>query len=151
MAEESSDGVSRARGAKPTDRLPRKLYERELFRLQAELVKVQEWVRVDGRRLVVLFEGRDAAGKGSTIKRVTQFLNPRVARIAALPAPTERERTQWYFQRYISHLPAAGEIVLLIVFGGELTVGDGALHGAEDGRLVGCGGIGRGMQPETEG
>ncbi len=112
MAEESSDGVSRARGAKPTDRLPRKLYERELFRLQAELVKVQEWVRVDGRRLVVLFEGRDAAGKGSTIKRVTQFLNPRVARIAALPAPTERERTQWYFQRYISHLPAAGEIVL---------------------------------------
>ena len=112
MAEESSDGVSRARGAKPTDRLPKKLYERELFRLQAELVKVQEWVRVDGRRLVVLFEGRDAAGKGSTIKRVTQYLNPRVARIAALPAPTERERTQWYFQRYISHLPAAGEIVL---------------------------------------
>jgi polyphosphate kinase 2 len=93
-------------------RLARKPYERELFRLQAELVRVQEWVRAEGQRLVVVFEGRDAAGKGSTIKRVTQYLNPRVARIAALPAPTERERTQWYFQRYIAHLPAAGEIVL---------------------------------------
>ena len=92
VAEDSSKSASRAKGA---NRLPKKLYERELFRLQAELVKVQEWVRADGRRLVVLFEGRDAAGKGSTIKRVTQFLNPRVARIAALPAPTERERTQW--------------------------------------------------------
>ena len=111
MAKDSSSDV-KAKGATATDRLPKRLYERELFRLQAELVKVQEWVRVDGRRLVVLFEGRDAAGKGSTIKRVTQFLNPRVARIAALPAPTERERTQWYFQRYISQLPAAGEIVL---------------------------------------
>jgi len=80
--------------------------------LQAELVKAQEWVRAEGHRLVVVFEGRDAAGKGSTIKRVTQYLNPRVARIVALPAPTERERTQWYFQRYISQLPAAGEIVL---------------------------------------
>ena len=112
MAKDASSGVSKAKGAKATDRLPKKLYERELFRLQAELVKVQEWVRADGRRLVVLFEGRDAAGKGGTMIRVTQFLNPRVARIAALPAPTERERTQWYFQRYISHLPAAGEIVL---------------------------------------
>jgi polyphosphate kinase 2 len=93
-------------------RMPRKIYEKELFRLQAELVKVQEWVRIEGARLVVVFEGRDAAGKGSTIKRVTQFLNPRVARIAALPAPTEREKTQWYFQRYVDHLPAAGEIVL---------------------------------------
>jgi polyphosphate kinase 2 len=93
-------------------RLPRKVYERELFRLQAELVKLQEWVRAEGARLVVVFEGRDAAGKGSTIKRVTEYLNPRVARIAALPAPTERERTQWYFQRYIAHLPAAGQIVL---------------------------------------
>ena len=80
--------------------------------MQAELVKAQEWVRAEGHRLVVVFEGRDAAGKGSTIKRVTQYLNPRVARIVALPAPTERERTQWYFQRYISQLPAAGEIVL---------------------------------------
>jgi polyphosphate kinase 2 len=95
-----------------TTRFPKGLYERELFRLQAELVKVQEWVRTEGKRLVVIFEGRDAAGKGSTIKRVTQYLNPRVARIVALPAPTDRERSQWYFQRYISHLPAAGEIVL---------------------------------------
>jgi polyphosphate kinase len=93
-------------------RLPRKIYEKELFRLQAELVKLQEWVRAAGVRLVVVFEGRDAAGKGSTIKRVTEYLNPRVARIAALPKPTERERTSWYFQRYIGHLPAAGEIVL---------------------------------------
>jgi polyphosphate kinase 2 len=93
-------------------RLPGKIYEQELIRLQAELVKLQEWVRAEGARLVVVFEGRDAAGKGGTIKRVTQYLNPRVARIAALPAPTEREQSQWYFQRYISHLPAAGEIVL---------------------------------------
>ena len=95
-----------------SSRLPKRQYERELFRLQEELVKVQEWVRADGVRLVVIFEGRDAAGKGSTIKRVAQYLNPRVARIVALPAPTERERTQWYFQRYVSELPAAGEIVL---------------------------------------
>jgi polyphosphate kinase len=94
------------------ERMPGKLYESELLRLQAELVKVQEWVRAEGARLVVVFEGRDAAGKGSTIKRVAQYLNPRVAKIAALPAPGERERTSWYFQRYISHLPAAGEIVL---------------------------------------
>jgi polyphosphate kinase len=94
------------------ERVPVKLYEAELLRLQAELVKLQEWVRVAGARLVVVFEGRDAAGKGSTIKRVSQYLNPRVARIAALPAPGERERTHWYFQRYIGHLPAAGEIVL---------------------------------------
>jgi polyphosphate kinase len=93
-------------------RLPRKVYEAELFRLQGELVLMQEWVRQRGIRLVVIFEGRDAAGKGSAIKRVTEFLNSRVARIAALPAPTERERTQWYFQRYVEELPAAGEIVL---------------------------------------
>jgi polyphosphate kinase 2 len=93
-------------------RMPRRIYEKELFRLQAELVKLQEWVRTEGARLVVVFEGRDAAGKGSTIKRVTEYLNPRVARITALPAPTEREQTQWYFQRYVDHLPAAGEIVL---------------------------------------
>ncbi|MFG2881764.1 polyphosphate kinase 2 [Streptomyces sp. NPDC048297] len=92
--------------------LPRKVYEKELLRLQSELVKVQEWVRAEGTRLVVVFEGRDAAGKGSTIKRITEYLNPRVARIAALPTPTERERTQWYFQRYVEQLPAAGEIVL---------------------------------------
>ncbi|PKW15848.1 polyphosphate kinase 2 [Saccharopolyspora spinosa] len=93
-------------------RLPRATYEHELLRLQAELVKLQEWVRAERERLVVLFEGRDAAGKGSTIRRVAEYLNPRVARIAALPVPTERERTQWYFQRYVAQLPAAGEIVL---------------------------------------
>jgi polyphosphate kinase 2 len=94
------------------ERVPRKLYRADLLRLQAELVKLQEWVRAEGARVVVVFEGRDAAGKGSTIKRVAEYLNPRVARIAALPAPSERDRTSWYFQRYISHLPAAGEIVL---------------------------------------
>jgi polyphosphate kinase 2 len=99
-------------GSHPGRRFPKPLYEQELFRLQGELVKLQEWVRAEGARLVIVFEGRDAAGKGSTIKRVTQYLNPRVARIAALPAPTERERSQWYFQRYIAQLPAAGEIVL---------------------------------------
>ena len=94
------------------ERLPKSAYEKELFRLQGELVKLQEWVRTEGARVVVVFEGRDAAGKGSTIKRVSEYLNPRLARIAALPAPTERERSQWYFQRYIEHFPAAGEIVL---------------------------------------
>ncbi|HEX4432406.1 MAG TPA: polyphosphate kinase 2 [Frankiaceae bacterium] len=99
-------------GEESPERVPSGLYERELFRLQAELVKVQEWVRTEGKRLAIVFEGRDAAGKGSTIKRVSTYLNPRVARIVALPAPTERERSQWYFQRYVEHLPAAGEIVL---------------------------------------
>lgn len=93
-------------------RLSRKPYEKELFRLQGELVKLQEWVRAERRRVVVIFEGRDAAGKGGTIKRVAEYLNPRVTRTVALPAPTERERSQWYFQRYVDHLPAAGEIVL---------------------------------------
>jgi len=93
-------------------RVPRKPYEKELYRLQAELMKVQEWLRAEGARIVVIFEGRDAAGKGGAIKRVTQYLNPRVARIAALPAPTEREKSQWYFQRYVEHLPSAGEMVL---------------------------------------
>ncbi len=101
-----------AKQVKP-ERMPKKLYEDELYRLQAELMKVQEWVRAERARIVVIFEGRDAAGKGGAIKRVTQFLNPRVARIVALPAPTERERTEWYFQRYVDHLPSAGEIVLL--------------------------------------
>jgi len=90
----------------------RRRYFRELFQLQAELVKLQDWVVRTGHRLVVLFEGRDAAGKGGVIKRITQRLNPRVASVAALPAPNDRERTQWYFQRYVAHLPAAGEIVL---------------------------------------
>lgn len=92
--------------------LDRKLYFRELFRLQAELVKLQDWVQDQKLKVVVLFEGRDAAGKGGVIKRITQRLNPRVCRVAALPAPTDREKTQWYFQRYVSHLPAGGEIVL---------------------------------------
>lgn len=90
----------------------RKRYFRELFRLQSELVKLQDWVVHSGHKVVILFEGRDAAGKGGVIKRITQRLNPRVCRVAALPAPNDRERTQWYFQRYVSHLPAAGEIVL---------------------------------------
>ena len=93
-------------------RLKRSVYETELFRLQGELVKMQEWVRREGERVVLIFEGRDAAGKGSTIKRVTQYLNPRQTRIVALPAPTERQKTRWYFQRYVEHLPGAGEIVI---------------------------------------
>jgi polyphosphate kinase len=94
------------------ERVPRKAYEKELERLQVELARMQYWVRDEGVRVVVVFEGRDAAGKGSTIKRIMEPLNPRYARIAALPAPTDREQSQWYFQRYIAHLPAAGEIVL---------------------------------------
>jgi polyphosphate kinase 2 len=92
--------------------MDRRLYFRELFRLQGELVKLQDWVVDKKLKLVVIFEGRDAAGKGGVIKRITQRLNPRVCRVAALPAPNERERTQWYFQRFIGHLPAGGEIVL---------------------------------------
>lgn len=90
----------------------RQVYFHELLRLQAELVKMQDWVQHTGFKLVVIFEGRDAAGKGGVIKRITQRLNPRVARVVALPAPTEREKSQWYFQRYVPHLPAAGEMVL---------------------------------------
>ncbi|MBG6182028.1 polyphosphate kinase 2 [Arthrobacter sp. CAN_A1] len=93
--------------------LSKKDYEKELLRLQEELVALQEWVRATGTRLVVIFEGRDTAGKGGTIQRISGALNPRFCRVVALPAPTERERSQWYFQRYIAHLPAAGEIVLL--------------------------------------
>ena len=88
-------------------------YEDELFKLQLELVKLQAWVSHMGLKVVVLFEGRDAAGKGGVIKRISQHLNPRICRVAALPAPTEREQTQWYFQRYAYHLPAAGEMVIL--------------------------------------
>jgi polyphosphate kinase 2 len=94
------------------DRASRMHYFKELFRLQGELVKLQDWVVHTGHKLVVVFEGRDAAGKGGVIKRITQRLNPRVCRVAALPAPNDRERTQWYFQRYVAHLPAAGEMVL---------------------------------------
>lgn len=97
---------------KKTAKLPNDLYEAELFRLQAELVKMQEWVRATGQRIVVLFEGRDAAGKGGAIKRITEYLSPRIVRVAALPAPSSREATEWYFQRYVGHLPAGGEVVL---------------------------------------
>ncbi len=89
-----------------------KAYEKELARLEIELVKLQEWIKHEGRSVVVIFEGRDAAGKGGVIKRITESLNPRFCRVVALPAPTEREKTQWYFQRYVAHLPAAGEMVL---------------------------------------
>jgi polyphosphate kinase 2 len=92
--------------------LDRKIYFQELFRLQRELIKLQDWVVTQKLKVVVLFEGRDAAGKGGVIKRITQRLNPRVVRVVALPAPSERERSQWYFQRYVPHLPAAGEMVL---------------------------------------
>src|SRR6266496_5866579 len=95
-----------------TKAMSQKAYERELARLQIELVKLQEWIKHEGLRVVVLFEGRDAAGKGGAIQRITESLNPRVCRVVALPAPTEREKTQWYFQRYIAHLPAGGEMVL---------------------------------------
>lgn len=94
------------------ERLDRRTYFQELIRLQRELIKLQDWVVANGERIVVIFEGRDSAGKGGAIKRITQRLNPRVCRVAALPAPTEREQSQWYFQRYVAHLPAGGEIVL---------------------------------------
>jgi len=108
------DSVAGARdaGAEARDKEARRTYFRELFRLQAELVKLQDWVVATGHKVVIVFEGRDAAGKGGAIKRITQRLNPRVCRVAALPAPNDRERTQWYFQRYAAHLPAAGEMVL---------------------------------------
>lgn len=98
--------------AKPQVKLSKKVYERELEKLQVELVKLQGWIKEKGLKVVVLFEGRDAAGKGGTIKRITEKLNPRIVRIVALATPTEREKTQWYFQRYVQHLPAAGEMVL---------------------------------------
>ncbi len=94
-------------------KIANKVYERELTRLQIELVKLQEWIKHEGLKVVVVFEGRDAAGKGGTIKRITEPLNPRICSVVALPAPTEREKTQWYFQRYVAHLPAAGEMVIL--------------------------------------
>ena len=99
-------------GLAPQETVDRRTYFKELFRLQGELVKLQSWVQHQKLKVVVIFEGRDSAGKGGVIKRITQRLNPRVCRVAALPAPNERERSQWYFQRYVSHLPAGGEIVL---------------------------------------
>jgi polyphosphate kinase 2 len=110
------DGAERGPAARPATPgepgLSRGAYFRELIRLQSELIKLQDWVTRKGLKVVVLFEGRDAAGKGGVIKRITQRLNPRICRVAALPAPSEREKTQWYFQRYVAHLPAAGEMVL---------------------------------------
>jgi len=94
------------------EKLSKKFYEEELERLQIELVKMQMWIKQQGLKVVVIFEGRDAAGKGGTIKRITESLNPRICRVVALGTPTEREKTQWYFQRYVAHLPAAGEMVL---------------------------------------
>ena len=117
MSTATNEGASakakKKRSATPaTPVIPNAVYRAELFRLQTEFVKLQEWVRHSGARLVVVFEGRDGAGKGGTIKRITEYLNPRVAPIVALPAPTDRERGQWYYQRYIAHLPAKGEIAL---------------------------------------
>ena len=105
------DGKAAPNNGKPA-KLNRKVYEAELAKLQMELVKLQEWIKIRGIKVVVIFEGRDAAGKGGVIKRITERLNPRICRIVALGTPTERERSQWYFQRYVAHLPAAGEMVL---------------------------------------
>lgn len=110
MSKSSKDTSSPSRDSAHPPKLDKAVYEAELLRLQAQLVEMQEWIRSSGARLVVIFEGRDAAGKGGAIKRVTEYLNPRIARIVALPTPTERQRTQWYFQRYVEQLPAAGEI-----------------------------------------
>jgi polyphosphate kinase len=110
-----NDGKTDQKGKKDTAKPPKvsgKVYGAELFRLQTELVKMQEWTKTTGARIVVIFEGRDAAGKGGTIKLISEYLNPRVARISALPTPTEREKGQWYYQRYIAQLPARGEIAL---------------------------------------
>lgn len=95
-----------------TRKINNAVYEKELARLQIELVKLQEWVKHSGTRVAIIFEGRDAAGKGGTIKRITEAMNPRICQVVALPAPTEREKSQWYFQRYVAHLPAAGEIII---------------------------------------
>ena len=109
---EAAKGNGSAEPAPRPQKIQNKRYEKELFNLQLELVKLIEWVKHEGLKVVVIFEGRDAAGKGGVIKRITQYLSPRVCRVAALPAPTERQTTQWYFQRYVAHLPAAGEMVL---------------------------------------
>ena len=113
-AEAAPAHETRAEGAQPRvcSLSGKGAYEKELRRLQVELVKLQEWVRARGLKVVCLFEGRDAAGKGGVIKRISECLNPRVCRVVALPTPTEKEKTQWYFQRYVAHLPSAGEIVL---------------------------------------
>ena len=115
MAKKNSKQTTTISGSHEPPTIPAlsdEVYEAELLRLQVEFTKLQEWVKATGAKVVVVFEGRDAAGKGGTIARITQYTSPRIVRIAALPAPSEREKSQWYFQRYVSHLPAAGEIVL---------------------------------------
>ncbi|MBM3389633.1 MAG: polyphosphate kinase 2 [Betaproteobacteria bacterium] len=112
LEREDEDHFRSAEDRRIEGMLPRGVYFKELFALQRELVKLQDWVVQERRKVVIVFEGRDSAGKGGVIKRITQRLNPRVCRVVALPAPNDRERTQWYFQRYVSHLPAAGEVVL---------------------------------------
>ncbi len=113
MSKAATNGAPKAKKKRSSGhKIPNDIYEAELLRLQTEFVKLQEWVRDTGARIVVIFEGRDAAGKGGTIKRITEYLSPRVARVVALPAPSDREQGQWYYQRYIAHLPAEGEIVL---------------------------------------
>ena len=107
-----SQEIRRIYNKQHPDQLDRRVYFRNLLRLQSELIKVQDWVQHTGAKVLVIFEGRDSAGKGGVIKRITQRLNPRVCRVVALPAPSDREKTQWYFQRYVPHLPAGGEIVL---------------------------------------
>ena len=108
----AQDGQAETKGSDKPKKMNRRKYEKELARLQVELVKLQEWIKLKGLKVVVIFEGRDTAGKGGTIKRITDRLNPRIVRIVALGVPTEKEKTQWYFQRYVDHLPAAGEMVL---------------------------------------
>ena len=115
LAEAGAIATTKSGNAEAQDRpvkIKNKRYEQELFRLQLELVKMLEWIKHEGLKVVVIFEGRDAAGKGGVIKRIAQHLSPRICRVVALPAPTEREQNQWYFQRYVPHLPAAGEMVL---------------------------------------
>jgi polyphosphate kinase 2 len=116
MSKKESDpsGVTahKSKGKSHEKKLNNQTYEKELAKLQIELVKLQEWIRHEGLKVLVIFEGRDAAGKGGVIKRVTQSLSPRVCRVVALGAPTEREKTQWYYQKYVAHLPAAGEMVI---------------------------------------
>jgi polyphosphate kinase 2 len=112
MASEGGDRKGHTDVEDRPSKVPKKVYEKELRRLQEQLVKMEDWVAATGARIVVVFEGRDAAGKGGAIKRITQYMNPRITRIVALPKPTERQRTQWYFQRYIDEMPAAGEVAL---------------------------------------
>ncbi len=112
MQKDNTKNISETSTETKPKKISNKAYEAELVRLQIELVKLQEWVKHTGHRVAIVFEGRDAAGKGGTIKRITEALNPRICQVVALPAPTEREKTQWYFQRYVPHLPAAGEIII---------------------------------------